>query len=74
MEWLDAEHVQGAIVPQVSPIENMAVDMVRMMGNRVDWAGVPVLAFVMGCDDLDTLFPLLEVARDHVSNMQHEPD
>lgn len=43
----------------------MAIDVWSFFGGEIQWAAVPWVAEMYGCDDLDTLCRLLGHVRNH---------
>jgi hypothetical protein len=62
---MDGEKVEGAIVPTVTPLEQMAIDVYQFFGGDVQWAAMPWVAEMFGCDDLDALCALVGHVRNH---------
>lgn len=65
---LEAGQYEGEDLPDPDPDHQLALQVWNMLSNgtgSIDWAGLPMVAAVLGIDDLETLIRRLMTIKHH---------
>lgn len=68
--WLEMQGRAGS--PATTPEDILAVRAWGMMNGVLDWSSVPIVADLLGIDDIEALTSDLITVREHVERLQEK--